>query len=510
MNQVKKLTSVFLAVLMVFAICSMSASADDELFSDARTLRVALTSEPTTMDPTQTVDTWSSTMFVNIYETLLEVNEEGDIVPKLAESYEIVDDTTYDFRIRQGVKFHNGDEMTVNDVVFSINRAMQSAILTSTTSDIESVEALDDSTVRIHLKNISAPFLSNLTHACMVIYSERAVTEAGEDYYKNPVGTGPYMLENWNMGIEIDLRYFEDYYGATPDFTRIVLNFIPEATSRTIELEAGSVDMITDVATTDFSRIEDTDGIALASAVGTAIRFMGMNCAVEPLNDVRVRQAIAYAIDTELVNQALNRGYGTVATAPVTSAIMYCSEVGRNEYNPEKAQELLAEAGYPDGFDITLSTDTRKEYSDVCVVLQQMLAKVGINVTLDNTEWAVFLDKAYSGDTQLYMLGYGCTTPDPDTVFYPCFYSSNAGAQGGMSYLEDEEVDRLMDESRMELDPEKRGEIYEELQARLAELKPWVYLYNTATTDGINTNKIADITVNGTQIQRYYGITMVK
>lgn len=505
----RKLTATLFAAALSIAALTAAVSAE-ELYSDARTLNVALTSEPTTMDPTQTVDTWSSTIFANVYETLLEVDENGEIVPKLAESYEIVDDTTYDFKIPKGVKFHNGDEMTVDDVVFSINRAKESAILTSVTADIDSAEALDDTTVRIHLKQASAPFLSYLTHNCMVVYSEKAVTEAGEEYYKNPVGTGPYKLDNWNMGVEINLSYFEDYHGETPDFTKINLRFIPEATSRTIELEAGSVDLITDVAATDLGRLEDTEGLGLATGVGTAIRFLGMNCAVEPLNDVRVRQAIAYAIDAEEVNQALNRGYGSIATAPVTDAIMYCSEVGKNVYDLDKAKELLAEAGYPDGFDITLSTDTRKEYNDVCVILQQQLSKAGINVTLDTTEWAVFLDKAYAGDTQLFMLGYGCSTPDPDTVIYPCFHSANKGAQGGMSYLEDADVDALIDASRVELDAAKRAEIYEELQAKLAELKPWVYLYNTEVYDGINTNKIAEITVDGSQIQRYYSVKSVK
>ena len=505
----KKLIALLLTMMLLVSALGCTASAD-ELFSEARTLRVALTSEPTTMDATQTVDTWSSTMFINIYETLLEINEEGELAPKLAESYNIVDDTTYDFTIRKGVKFHNGDELTVEDVVFSLNRAMEAPILASFTADIASVEAIDDSTVRVHLKQISAPFLTYMTHPSMVIYSERAVTEAGDDYYKNPVGTGPYMLESWNMGVSITLKYFEGYRGEAPDFTTIELRFIPEATSRSIELEAGSVDLITDVAAIDLSRVEYGDGIGLATGVGTAIRFLGMNCAAEPLNDVRVRQAIAYAIDTESINKALNLGYGTVATAPVSEAIMYSSQVGRNEFNLEKAKELLAEAGYADGLSITLSTDTRKEYNDVCVIIQQQLAKAGINVTLDTTEWAVFLDKTYQGDTQLFMLGYGCTTPDPDTVIYPCFHSANKGPQGGMAYLEDAEVDALIDATRAELDPVKRGEIYEELQVRLAELKPWVYLYDTTVYDGINTNKVAEIDVNGSQIQSYYEVKMVK
>ena len=509
MKRTKKLAAFLCAAVASFAAFTAVATAE-ELYSDARTLNVAPTSEPTTMDPTETVDTWSSTIFVNVYETLLEVNADGEIVPKLAESYEIVDDTTYDFKIRQGVKFHNGDDLTIDDVVFSINRAMESAILTSVTADIESVEAIDDSTVRIHLNKVSAPFLSNMTHSCMVVYSERAVTEAGDEYYKNPVGTGPYKLEKWDMGVEIDLTYFEDYYGETLDFTKISLRSIPEATSRTIELEAGSVDLITDVAATDLSRLEDGDGIGLVTNVGTAIRFLGMNCSVPPLDDVRVRQAIAFAIDAESINRAMTLGYGTVATAPVTDAIMYHSEVGRNVYDLDKAKELLAEAGYPDGFDITLSTDTRKEYSDVCVILQQQLAQAGINVTLDNTEWAVFLDKAYNGDTELFMLGYGCSTPDPDVVIYPCFHSDNLGPQGGMAYLADDEVDALIDASRVELDTDARAQIYEDLQAKLAELKPWVYLYNTSVYDGINTNKIAEIVVNGSQIQRYYTVKMVK
>ena len=517
MKKMQKLLALLLAVAMVFTVVGCGGSDDnkggdtEELYSEARTLNVALTSEPASMDPTQTIDTWSDTVFTNIYETLMQVNEKGEIVPKLAESYEASEDgLTYTFKLKKGVKFHNGEEMKASDVAFSFNRAKEAAILKSVTADYDNVEATDDNTVVFHLNKVSAAFMSNMTYVCLCVLSEKAVTEAGEEYYKNPVGTGPYKLEKWDQGVELVLTYFEDYYGDTPDFTKVNLRFIPEATSRTIELEAGSVDLITDVAATDLSRVEDGENMALATAVGMAIRFMGMNCKAAPLDDVRVRQAIAYAIDCEAINQAMNLGHGTVATAPISDAVMFHSEVGKNEFNIEKAKQLLADAGYPDGIDITLSTDTRKEYSDVCVILQQQLAKANIRVTLDNTEWAVFLDKAYQGDTQLFMLGYSCSTPDPDALFYSCFHSDNIGPQGGMAYLEDEEFDKLMDASRTELDAAKRTELYEQLQVRLAELKPWVYLYNTVVNYGINTAKIAEIKVEGSSIQPYYNIKRVK
>lgn len=518
MKKMKRMLALLLAALMVFSVVGCGgdnngggSSDTEELYSEARTLNVALTSEPASMDPTQTIDTWSDTVFTNIYETLMEVNEKGEIVPKLAESYEAsADGLTYTFKLKKGVKFHNGEEMKASDVAFSFNRAKEAAILKSVTADFDNVEATDDYTVVFHLNKVSAPFMSNMTYVCLCVLSEKAVTEAGEEYYKSPIGTGPYKFEKWDQGVELDLTYFEDYWGDTPDFTKVKLRFIPEATSRTIELEAGSVDLITDVAATDLSRVEEGENMALATAVGMAIRLMAMNCSKAPLDDVRVRQAIAYAIDCEAINQAMNLGHGTVATAPISDAVMFHSEVGKNEFNIEKAKELLAEAGYPDGLDITLSTDTRKEYSDVCVILQQQLAKANIRVTLDNTEWAVFLDKAYQGDTQLFMLGYSCSTPDPDALFYSCFHSANIGPQGGMAYLSDPEVDQLIDASRTELDNAKRTELYEQLQAKLAELKPWVYLYNTTVNYGINTAKIAEIKVAGSSVQPYYNIKRVK
>lgn len=500
----KKLVALLLVLLM--AISTLTAFADEALFSDERTLKVAITSEPVTMDPIATVDTWSGIMFTNLYESLLKVDEDGKIVCHLAESYEQVDDTTYDFKFAPGTKFHNGEELKASDVVFCFKRSMEAPILQNITDTIQDVVAIDDYTVRFTLKKVSAAFMSNLCHYCLCVYSQKAVEEYGEEYYKHPCGTGPYKLDKWDMGNEIVISYFEDYRGATPDFTKIIIRTIPEATNRAIELEAGSVDFITDVAAIDYSRIEDTDGLALATTAGTSVRFMGMNCSDPLLQDVRVRQAIAYAIDADAINRVINMGKGVTATAAVSPAIMFHSEIGKNVYDVEKAKALLAEAGYPDGIDITLSTDTRKEYNDVVVILQQQLAKANIRVTLNTVEWAVFLDNAYAGKTQLFMLGYGCATPDPDTVYYPCFHSSMIGYSGGMAYLQDAEVDALIDAESVEMDVTKRAALYEQLQAKLAELKPWVPLYNTTVAVGYNSNKIKSLVVDGCDIQRFFQI----
>lgn len=308
------------------------------------------------------------------------------------------------------------------------------------------------------------------------------------------------------MGVDVQVSYFEDYHGEEPDFTKVIVRPIPEGTNRTIELEAGSVDVITHVPATDYNRVEEAENLELVSTPGGGIRLMGINTSQPPLDNVKVRQAIAYAIDAESINHVINMGFGTVSTAPISPAILYHNDVGANIYDPDKAKELLAEAGYPDGLELTISTDTRKEYNDIATIIQQQLAEVGIKITLDTSEWAVFLEDAYAGKTQMYVLGWTCSTPDPDTVYYSVFHSNNKGPGGGMSYLEDEEIDRLITEARTTMEPDARKDLYEQINQRLAELRPWVYLYDILNIYAINSNKIGSIILDANDLQRFYKI----
>ena len=249
---------------------------------------------------------------------------------------------------------------------------------------------------------------------------------------------------------------------------------------------------------------------AIGGSGNTATRFMGMNCSAGPLKDPRVRQAIAYAIDVDAVNQAVNLGYCTTAKSCISPAVMFYDDCGANEYNPEKARELLAEAGYADGLTLTISTDTRKLYDDMATIIQSQLAEVGITIKLNFYEWATYLADVYAGNTELFIIGWGSTTLDPDGMIYNCFHSSMHGQAGNISFLSDDLVDQYIIEGRSTTDTAARAEAYKKLQARLGELRPWVYVFNATQYVAVNSEKIANVCVDPVAIHRFYKVEAVK
>ncbi len=440
------------------------------------TLTVVMASDAASMDSADTIDVYSQMVYGNILETLVVLDENGEVAPGLAE-YEMLDDVTYQFKLQEGVKFHNGEEMKASDVAFTIRRGCESPVLNYLFSEVDpdTIEVVDDYTVKFSLRNPSAPFLVNLTCSPAGIVSEKAVTEAGDNYGMNPVGTGPYKFVSWQQGTEIRLEAFEDYHGEKAKIKNLVIRLIPEGTNRTIELESGGADIACDIPTTDISRVEADENLQLESIVSYATTFLGFNCEAEPFDDVRVRQAVCYALDYEGITQSIMQGYAEPATTPVSSELLFNDEtVEHIPYDPEKAKELLAEAGYPDGFDMVITTDERKERNDIATIAQSQLAEVGINVTIDSMEWAAFLDKVYAGEAQSYVLGWSSAVPDPDMVCYSCFHSSMIGnGNNNVARINDPQIDEYLDLGRTSFDTETRAQAYSDLYHYLAEAVPW-------------------------------------
>lgn len=417
-----------------------------------------------------------------IYEGLVDYDDlNGEVICKLAESYDVDEaGTTYTFHLRQDVKFHNGEPMKASDVVFSLNRAMQPEILASKyLSFVENVEAVDDYTVTVTLSEPYAPFLSNL---CWVfIYSEKEVTEQGAEFGTKAAlaGTGPYYIDSMDPNVKIGLKAFPDYYLGEAAIKTINFTVFTDSDAGMIAFESGDLDWYPVGSAEEFERINSTDGFTGESVVANHVTFVVVNPATgnEALKDERVRQAIAYALNKEDLNYAAFSGYA--AEADFMDCPMYevASPKGGDvfEYNPDKAKELLAEAGYADGVDCgVLMTYNTGYYNTVATAMQSQLAAVGITVQIELTDLAAGLARIRQ-NTMTYdmsLSGYsGSGDYDNVRTFIDGRIITNSVDYTAAGYDQDY-INETIDKAATTPDPNVRAQIYEELHN---------YINNTAT-----------------------------
>ena len=440
---------------------------------------VAMGADVVTLDPAGQQDTTSGVLIHHVYSTLMDIDEEGNLVPDLAESFEMKSDTEYTYKLREDACFSDGTPVTAKDVKFTFDRAKDMPKTKSNTSKIAEVIADDDYHVTFKLTQPYAAFKTIATQTNLSIVSEAAVTAAGDAYgdVENVLGSGEFTVTEWVPNDHYTLTKNEKYWGEEPTATSITVRVIPEGSARTIALEAGEVDLVWNVDPTDCANVEANSDVALLSQPSSSIEYLGMNTTKEKFSDERVRQAINYALDKQTFVDTIVEGRGTVANSYINSTIPgWTDEVEAYPYDPEKAKELLAEAGYPNGFECSLyvNGDVRTRSAQI---VQAQLADVGITVDISTYEWGALLDSLNAGDHEMFILGWSNTSFDADGSTYQLFYSGNHGTTGNRAFLTDEKVDELIIAAQEESDETERMSLYKELQERLHEVSPWCPLY---------------------------------
>ena len=472
---------------------------------DPNAIVVGMTNSPINLDPRVGADEASQKAHQLLYSTLVRIDDELRIVPELAESLEHPDPLTYVARLRRGVRFHDGRELTAADVVYTFRSFLDPGFRGRSGAYrlLGAVDALDDHTVRFTLKE---PFGSFPVNLVMGIVQEGS----GAANARSPVGTGPYRLASFAADDRLVLDAFEEYYGGAPRNSRVVLKVVPDDTMRGLELRKGTVDIVINDLSPDIAwQLREEGRLRVETSPGTDYAYLGMNLRDPVLADLRVRMALAHAIDREAIVRYLRRGYARVAVGIVPPmSWAFEGEVPDFPYDPAAAQRLLDEAGYPDPdgdgpaprLRLTLKTSTSEVYRVQAAAIQHDLGRVGIAVDVRSSEFQTLFADVVRGNFQLYTLQFvGVTDPD---MLRRVFHSRQEPPAGlNRVFYRNPEVDALIDQASSALTDEERRMFYSRAQRVIAADVPYVPLWyrtNLAVFQpslrGVRLSPIADYT----------------
>lgn len=464
---------------------------------------VAFNNDIQKMDPQALSDGLSVTVGKTMYEALIGFDDDLNIVGVLAESWDISDDNlTYTFKLREGVKFHDGTDFNSAAFVAAYERALNDESLNQSrrVKKWESVEAPDDYTVVITLKEAQSTFLNQFTQFYM--FSPTAA-ESG-DLNKQPCGTGAYEFVERVEGDHVTVKPFADYWGDTkPTIDTLTFRAVPEDGSRVAMLKTGEADIIYPMPSIQADSVDGTSDIEVISLPSTVMRYVTLNMDVEELSDVRVRQAMNYAIDKEAYTQVVFNGYASEVDSFFSSTIPYYSAQEPYTYDLEKAKALMEEAGYPDGFNLTLWGDTTSNEQKGMQFVQQQLAQIGITVEVLPMESNVQNDlrnvPEEDATIQMWYVNWAPGSYDADGAMRSLLYSEMIPPTAyNTAYYKNAEFDALLDKALATTDTTELADYYAQAQALAWEAAPWLFLGNDNIIAGQKTYvKSAVITPGG-------------
>lgn len=489
----KKYMQVVSMFLLLTLLCTGCGGASEDSSKDKDTLTVAVSADPPTLDPHSASLAHTVNALNPVYETLVRYTEDGELIPLLAESWEQLDELSWKFNLRKGVKFHNGEEMKSSDVLYSFQRATGSdgALVSHITYilDAQNSEAVDDYTVIIRTKEPFAPFLQYLSHMACAVVSEKEFTENTEKASQNPCGTGPFKFQEWKKNDRVTYVKNEDYWGEKAKYSNLVIRTIVEANSRVIELESGSIDIAYEIPANDVTRIKGNKELKIADRPSTTYEYFGMNTSKEPFNNPEFRMAIDLAIDEEELVKSVYKETAIYTPGPVTPDMKYFDDSDVEcRYDPAKAKEILNQLGIKDGTKFRLTTFEAKHRVDSATILQSMLNEVGIELEIESLELAAWSNKLGQGDTDFFIAGFGAVGfSDPDMNVYGPLHSNNIGLNNYCFY-QNEELDNMIDSTRKISDGEEREALFKDIQKLIRKEVPMIPYANTMQVVGLRKN----------------------
>lgn len=494
----KKLWIILIAFVLLVAGCTSGSSNETKTevqgsaeTDKSKTLVIATGSGVRSFDIHNHNSAATEAVHVNMFSYLIRNEGADGFAPVLAESWEIVDETTWAFTLKQGVKFHNGDDLTAEDVKFTLERVSQDESLREYNAyrTIKEVVVKSDYEFDIITHSSEPILLNRLSRIGSGILPKNYIeTEGWDVFLENPVGSGPYKLKEWRKDDRVVLEPFDEYFGDKPKWEEVVFRIIPEDSTRVAELLTQGIDIAENVPPTDIQRVENANNLSIEVAPTQRVMMLVLRTEGDYITaDPRVREAIELAIDKQGIVDNLLEGYGTITRTRTTPGNTGANEAlyGVDVYNVERAKELLKEAGYENGAELTFSATNGRYLKDkeAAELMAAMLEEVGIRVKLEVLESSAFTqkhtDKAF-GD--IFMIAFGNSMSDASLALQRLISTRAAGETD----YNNPRIDELFNAAETNMDFEEREKQYQEMQEIIAEERPDIYLYQFDAIYGVN------------------------
>lgn len=459
---------------------------------------ISLSADPTTLDPALSNDAGSGEVCALIYDGLVRFGVGTEILPDVAEAWEISPDgRTYTFSLRRGVRFTNGRDVTARDFKYSFERVLDPRTKSSRgwvfqgivgaadfvegrAEEVSGIEVVDEVTLRITLKEPFAPFLGFLAMPAALVVPREEVERWGEDFSEHPTGCGPWILESWLHDDHLQLRANQDYFGPRPKLSRVIYRIIPETMTVTAEFEAGNLDLMS-IPSAEFDRWADDPRWQpyIHSQLKLQDTYIGINNQKPPFDDPRVRQALNYAVDVETIMETIRPGRGIRANGAIPPGLLgYDPQRKPYPYDPARARELLAQAGYPHGLRMEIWKTQSPAVARILEAVQAYLAQVGIEARIVTRDWGMLKQAINRGEPDAYYMDWYADYPDGENFLFPLFHSSNWGGGGNRARYKNEQVDLLIQRARGTLDEAERGRLYRQIDEMVFREAAWIYLWH--------------------------------
>lgn len=432
-----------------------------------------MTQDLASLDPHVDTDAGTRDVVFNLYEGLVKPTSDGGFIAAVASDYTISDDAkTYTFTLRDGITFHDGTPVTIEDVKYSIDRYAEIQGESSAFSSlVDSVEVQDDKTLVVNLKESYSEFLPMMTIAI--------IPQSNEDPVGNPIGTGPFKYVSYTPGQNLELEKYDGYWQeGVPSLDSVEFKFIADVDTAFVELQAGTIDILKYLTSAQAETLGDDYNIVQGSM--NLVHAMYLNSAYEPLSKTEVRQALCYAVDRDAINNFIFGGKSHIIGSHMIPAMSKYYEPEAEtvySYDPEKAKELLADAGYADGFDLEITVPSSySQHVDSAQIIADELSQVGINVTLNQVEWSTWLQDVYKGGNfQATVIGFDGTLAPSDWL--KKYVTDDAK---NFMYYSNTEYDDVFNTAYTTVDDDVKVENYKKAQMILAEDAAAVYIEDPA------------------------------